>query len=228
MGGTELHHAVEKVLRDREKHNKAGLARRHNVMILTDGEVGENQSEPVKQMLAQVCPVQALVGIIGIGNEVTRTTLRKIVEGGLGPQALMFDNESEESIATIVLGSINALLSSELRQVNWPGGRLVGSQALVQCNSSEVCAAWALYPEARPAPQTPAAEDEEWQVVEAHAPPILGGAPSVRWLGGASVSVTATRGHAPPLPTLLVTDEETVKSMCVAAALARSASSRSR
>ena len=78
-------------------------------MILTDGEVGEGESNAVKKMLAQVCPVQALVGIIGIGNEVTRTTLRKIVEGGLGPQALMFDNESEESIATIVLGSISAL-----------------------------------------------------------------------------------------------------------------------
>jgi large subunit ribosomal protein L40e len=224
MGGTELHNAVEIVLRDRKSHSQAGLARRHNIMILTDGEVGEGESDAVKQMLAQVCPVEALVGIIGIGNDVTRTTLRRIVEGGLGPSALIFDNESEESIATIVLGSISALLSSELRKVNWPGGRLVGSgsQALVQCNSSEVCAAWALYPEARPAPQTPAAEDEEWEVVTAHTPKP-GGAPSVRWLGGASVSVTAPQksGLVLQLPTLLVTDEEAVKSMCIAAALAR-------
>jgi hypothetical protein len=179
----------------------------------------------VKQLLAQVCPGKALVGIIGIGNEVTRSTLRTIMEGGLGPQALLFDNESEESIATIVLGSINALVSSELRQVVWPGGKMVGSQPHVQCNSSEVCAGWALYPNEHLAPTTPADEDEEWEVVatDGTAARAAGEAPCIRWLGGASVSIAAQQQSEAPvqLPTLLVTDEDAVKSMCIAAALAR-------
>ena len=161
MGGTELFEAVQKALR-----NKVPAHLRHNIMILTDGEVGQWESNKVKDVLAKVCPAQALVGIIGIGNEVTRTTLRTIVEGGLGPQAIMFDSETEESIASIVVGSVNALVESQLQQVNWPHGKLVGSQPYLQCNSSEVCAAWALYPEEVLSHVSPAAEDEEWEVVK--------------------------------------------------------------
>jgi hypothetical protein len=223
MGGTELFGGVQRVL----SGPHVPVARRHNVMILTDGEVGQSESGRVKQMLAGVCPKQALVGIIGIGNEVTRTTLRTIVEGGLGPQAIMFDSESDESIANIVLGSVNALVSSQLRNINWPDGTWVGSQPHVQCNSSEVCAAWALYPEAQLVPEA-APQDEEWEVVNSEEPASCGTAASssgaaVRWLGGATVSVAAAResDSAVQLPTLLVTDEDSIKSMCVAAALAR-------
>jgi hypothetical protein len=224
MGGTELYAGVQEVMSLRVPAD-----RRHNVMILTDGEVGGGESTRVKLLLAQVCPSNALVGIIGIGNEVTRTTLRTVVEGGLGPQAIMFDNESDESIASIVLGSINALISSQLRQVNWPGGKMVGSQPHIQWNNSEVCVAWALYPEAPPEPAAHVSEDEEWELVPADAqaagdsaaPP----APQIRWLGGASVSVAAPSGSplspTPPLPTFLVSNEDAVRSMCVAAALAR-------
>jgi hypothetical protein len=224
MGGTALYAGVEEVMRLRVPAD-----RRHNVMILTDGEVGGGESTRVKLLLAQVCPSSALVGIIGIGNEVTRTTLRKVVEGGLGPQAIMFDEESDESIASIVLGSINALISSQLRQVNWPGGKMVGSQPHIQWNNSEVCVAWALYPEAPPEPAAHASEDEEWELVpadvQAAGDSAARPAPQIRWLGGASVSVAAASGSPlsppPPLPTFLVTNEDAVRSMCVAAALAR-------
>ena len=224
MGGTALYAGVDEVMRLRVPAD-----RRHNVMILTDGEVGAGESTRVKLLLAQVCPSSSLVGIIGIGNEVTRTTLRTVVEGGLGPQAIMFDNESDESIASIVLGSINALISSQLRQVNWPGGKMVGSQPHIQWNNSEVCVAWALYPEAPPDPAAHASEDEEWELVPADAQAAGDSAarpaPQIRWLGGASVSVAAPPGSplspTPPLPTFLVTNEDAVRSMCIAAALAR-------
>ena len=65
MGGTNLFAAVEEVVR---LHVPSG--RRHNVMILTDGEVGQSESERVRALLAPMCPAAALVGIIGIGNEV--------------------------------------------------------------------------------------------------------------------------------------------------------------
>jgi Mg-chelatase subunit ChlD len=93
MGGTELFDAVQEVMR-----LQVPSSRRHNVMILTDGEVGQTESEQVKALLAPLCPHSALVGIIGIGNDVTRTTLRHIVEGGLGPQALLVDDESEDGV----------------------------------------------------------------------------------------------------------------------------------
>ena len=93
MGGTELFDAVQEVMR-----LQVPSSRRHNVMILTDGEVGQTESEQVKALLAPLCPHAALVGIIGIGNDVTRTTLRHIVEGGLGPQALLVDDESEDGV----------------------------------------------------------------------------------------------------------------------------------
>ena len=53
-----------------------------------------------------------------------------------------------------------------------------------------------------------------------------GTAPHIRWSSGATVSVTACHSSAAPhtavqLPTLLVTDEDAVRSMCIAAALAR-------
>ena len=219
MGGTELLAAVKEVLR-----NQVPAHLRHNIMILTDGEVGQAESNNVKDVLAKVCPAQALVGIIGIGNEVTRTTLRTVVEGGLGPQAIMFDSETEESIASIVVGSVNALVESQLQQVNWPHGKLVGSQPYLQCNSSEVCAAWALYPEEVLAAVTREAEDEEWEVVTAASSD--GTAPLVRWSSGATVSVATYHASAAPhtavqLPTLLVTDVDAVRSMCIAAALAR-------
>ena len=60
---------------------------------------------------------KALVGIIGIGNEVARTTLRTMVEGGLGPQAILFDGETEKSTASIVVGSVNALVESQVWEV---------------------------------------------------------------------------------------------------------------
>jgi Mg-chelatase subunit ChlD len=91
MGGTQLFDAVQEVMR-----LQVPSGRRHNVMILTDGEVGQSESEQVKALLAPLCPHTALVGIIGIGNDVTRTTLHHIVEGGLGPQALLVDKESED------------------------------------------------------------------------------------------------------------------------------------
>jgi Mg-chelatase subunit ChlD len=224
MSGTELYAGVQEVIR-----TPVPADRRHNIMILTDGEVGHGESARVKLLLAQVCPANALVGIIGIGNEVTRTTLRTIVEGGLGPQAIMFDNESDESIASIVLGSVNALISSQLRQVNWPGGKMVGSQPHIQWNSSEVSVAWALCPEAPAAPAGLATEDEEWEVVPADAQAAgdsadADPAPQIRWLGGAPVTVAASQGSEitpTPLPTFLVTNEDAVRSMCVAAALAR-------
>jgi Mg-chelatase subunit ChlD len=219
MGGTELFAAVKEVLR-----NQVPDHLRHNIMILTDGEVGQWESNNVKDVLAKVCPAQAIVGIIGIGNEVTRTTLRTVVEGGLGPQAIVFDSETEESIASIVVGSVNALVESQLQQVNWPHGKLVGSQRYLQCNSSEVCAAWALYPEEALSVVTPVAEDEEWEVVTAACSD--GTAPHIRWSSGATVSIGACPASTTPhtaaqLPTLLVTDEDAVKSMCIAAALAR-------
>jgi Mg-chelatase subunit ChlD len=225
MGGTMLQEGVQAVLRNQVPH---GL--RHNIMILTDGEVGQEESVEVKHTLAQVCPSKALVGIIGIGNEVTRATLRSVVEGGFGPQAIMFDRETEESIASIVLGSVQALVSSQLHQVNWPTGKMVGSQPYLQWNSSEVRAAWALYPEPKPSGATTAAEDVEWEVVtvpadsHAHAASSDLTAHHVQWLGGAAVSVAAcqgTTGSAAQLPTLLVTDQAAVRSMCIVAALAR-------
>ena len=65
MGGTNLFAAVEEVMR-----LQVPSGRRHNVMILTDGEVGQSESERVRALLAPMCPAAALVGIIGIGNEV--------------------------------------------------------------------------------------------------------------------------------------------------------------
>ena len=199
-------------------------------MILTDGEVGAHESSRVKQTLALTCPATSLAGIIGVGNEVTRATLRSIVEGGLGPSAIVFDNDTEDSIADTVLGSVSALVSSQLREVNWPGGKMVGSQPRVQCNSAEVCTAWALYAEAQLPPAAATDDDQEWEVVQADAFASLScadAAPAqVRWLGGAHVSIAPTPGSpasasAAPLPTLLVTRDDDVKSMCVAAALAR-------
>lgn len=225
LGGTLLFAAVQQVM-----SNDVPADRRHNVMILTDGEVGSGESSQVKEMLAQVCPDRALVGIIGIGNAVTRFTLRTIVEGGLGPQAILFDDESDESITSIVLGSINALASSQLREIHWPELRMVGSEKLVQINSSEVCAAWALYPETQLACASEAsAADEEWEEVtadmfDAGAAAGASSAPRVRWLDGRSVSIASCKGSSRPavqLPTLLVTHEDSVKSMCIAAALAR-------
>ncbi len=80
MGGTALFAGVQEVMR-----NQVPAGRRHNVMILSDGEVGGGDSTRIKLLLAAARPANALVRIIGIGNEVTRSTLRSIVEGGLGP-----------------------------------------------------------------------------------------------------------------------------------------------
>ena len=218
MGGSALFARVQEVMR-----NQVPAGRRHNVMILSDDEVGRGDSTRIKLLLAAARPANALVRIIGIGNEVTRSTLRTVVEGGLGPQAIMFDSESDESIARIVLGSVNALITSQLRQVNWPD-KMVGSQPHIQWNSSQVCAAWALFPEAALEPAPHAAEDEDWEMVTAGDAAAVGSAPLVRWLGGASVSVTAPQCSADSpsqLPTFLITDDRAVRSMCIAAALAR-------
>ena len=80
MGGTALFAGVQEVMR-----NQVPAGRRHNVMILSDGEVGGGDSTRIKLLLAAARPANALVRIIGIGNEVTRSTLRSVVEGGLGP-----------------------------------------------------------------------------------------------------------------------------------------------
>jgi hypothetical protein len=205
---------------------------RHNILILTDGEVEQAESNNVKHALSPICPANALVGIIGIGNEVTRATLRTIIEAGLGPHAFMFDSDSDESIASVVVGSTNAIVSSRLHVVNWPSGKMTGSQPYLQANSSEVCAAWALYPEeAEQATAALAAEDDDWEVVSVTAATESlstsdVSAPHVRWLGGAGVSVAASPASSNPaaaaqLPTLLVTNTDAVRSMCIAAALAR-------
>lgn len=80
MGGTALFAGVQEVMR-----NQVPAGRRHNVMILSDGEVGGGDLTRIKLLLAAARPANALVRIIGIGNEVTRSTLRSVVEGGLGP-----------------------------------------------------------------------------------------------------------------------------------------------
>jgi len=74
MGGTNLFAAVEEVMR-----LQVPSSRRHNVMILTDGEVGQSESERVRALLAPMCPAAALVGIIGIGNEVRWSQCRVCV-----------------------------------------------------------------------------------------------------------------------------------------------------
>jgi hypothetical protein len=40
-----------------------------------------------------------------------------MVEGGLGPQAILFDGETEISTASIVVGSVNALVESQVWEV---------------------------------------------------------------------------------------------------------------
>jgi hypothetical protein len=80
MGGTALFAGVQEVMR-----NQLPAGHRHNVMILSDDEVGGGDSTRIKLLLAAARPANALVRIIGIGNEVTRSTLRSVVEGGLGP-----------------------------------------------------------------------------------------------------------------------------------------------
>ena len=104
-GGTELLAAVQHVMTQAIPNH-----RRHNVMILTDGEVSERQSQGIKSLLAPLCPATALVGIIGFGDDVTRTTLRNVVGGGMGPQALVFDGESEDGKAL----NVNDILQQRL------------------------------------------------------------------------------------------------------------------
>ena len=222
LGGTELLAAVEHVMK-----NAVSNSRRHNVMILTDGEVSQRQSNGVKALLSPLCPSTALVGIIGIGNDVTRTTLRNVTEGGMGPQALVFDSDSEDVIASVVLGAMHALMSSQLRCIKWPGGNMLSSTPHVQVNSLEVQTSWALYPDE----QQEAVEDEEWEVVGADGDERISAAtPQVRWLDGSSISIvcvpladeaSASAQAAAQLPSLLISDHAAVKSMCITAALSR-------
>ena len=142
MGGTELLGAVRAVL-----DVGAQTQRRNNVLIITDGEVGASEAASVKSLLSAACPGKHLVGIIGVGNDVTRSTLQAVVDGGCGPQGLVFDTDSEDTIAGTIIGAVDALFASEFREVRWPSQPLVCTGRRIAVNQHVVSASWALYSE---------------------------------------------------------------------------------
>ena len=140
MGGTDLIGAVRTVL-DVGTHT----FRRNNILIITDGEVGSQEANTVKSLLSVACPCSALAGIIGVGNDVTRATLQAVVEGGCGPQAIVFDRDSEETIAENIIGAVGALLATDFRDVRWPSEPIVCTSRRIVVNEQAVSASWALY-----------------------------------------------------------------------------------
>jgi hypothetical protein len=140
MGGTNLLYAVQTVLDVGYK-----TSRRNNIMIITDGEIGATEASSVRSLLATKCPGNALAGIIGIGNDVTRATVKAVVDGGRGPQALVFDKDSEETIAENIVGATSALLATEFREVQWPSAPACSTSCNIVVNEQAVSASWAMY-----------------------------------------------------------------------------------
>jgi Mg-chelatase subunit ChlD len=140
MGGTHLLDAVQTVLNVGAQTN-----RRNNIMIITDGEVGDKEAHDVKNLLSASCPASALAGIVGVGNDVTRATLRAVVDGGCGPQALVFDGDSEETIAENIVGAVSALIATDFKTVLWPSNPVLCTGHRIVVNLQNVSASWALY-----------------------------------------------------------------------------------
>lgn len=144
MGGTNLINAVRTVL-----DVGTQTSRRNNIIMITDGEVGTYEAENVKSLLAAACPCKALAGIIGVGNNVTRATLQAVVDGGFGPQALVFDHDSEETIAENIIGAVGSLLASDFRDIGWPTVPVLCTSNRILINEKTISASWALFSDGR-------------------------------------------------------------------------------